>query len=68
MEWVHCEILPKRQVEVFFFSFQKCFMFLHVYHRSLLFVTSKVTEVFQALSGEGIRLDGPKSRVNKIGL
>ena len=57
----------KRQVEVFFLS-RNAFIFPHVYHRSLVFVTSKGREVFQALPGEGIRLNGPQSRVNKIGL
>ena len=57
----------KRQVEVFFLS-RNAFICPHVYHRSLVFITSKVREVFQALRGEGIRLNGPQSRVNKIGL
>ena len=56
----------KRQVEVFFLS-RNAFIFPNVYHRSLVFVTSKVREVFQALLGEGNRLNGPQSRVNKIG-
>ena len=42
----------KRQVEVFFLS-RNAFIFPNVYHRSLVFVTSKVREVFQALLGEG---------------
>ena len=47
---------------------RNAFIFPNVYHRNLVFVTSKVREVFQALPGEGIRFNGPQSRVNKIGL
>ena len=57
----------KRQVGVFFLS-RNAFIFPNVYHPNLVFVTSKVREVFQALPGEGIRFNGPQSRVNKIGL
>ena len=47
---------------------RNAFIFFNVYHRSLVFLTSKVREVFQGLSGEGIRFNGPQSRVNKIAL